>query len=171
MDQLVIRTLQQDDGARLLAFEMAHRAWFESSIEARDDSFYTPDGVAAHIADYLAGLARGEWHPCVGLDDSGRIMARANLKGINRGAGTAEIGYRVGEDATGKGHATAMLRHMIALARTELGLHTLTAEITFKNAASARVLEKCGFVRRAGRTNVAMVNGRWVDGFEYVLEL
>lgn len=171
MDQLVIRTLQHADAASLLEFETAHRAWFESSIEARDPAFYTPEGVAAHIADYLDAMARGAWLPCIALDQDGRIIGRVNLKGIDRAAQCAEIGYRVGQDSTGKGHATALVRHMIGVAREELGLASLTAEITFKNAPSARVLEKCGFARRAGRTKVAMVNGRWVDGFEYVLML
>jgi ribosomal-protein-alanine N-acetyltransferase len=171
MDQLVIRALRQDDCARLLEFESAQRAWFERNIEARDEDFYCMAGVAAHIDGFLAAQARGERLPCVGLDENGRIVARGNLKDIDRAAGTAEIGYRVGENATGKGIASAMLRHLVALARTELGLSALTAVITVKNAASARVLEKGGFVRRAGRTNVAIVQGRWVDGFEYVLML
>ncbi|GGY78695.1 hypothetical protein ACFFTM_11055 [Pseudoduganella plicata] len=33
---VTIRTLQADDAAALLAFEIANRAWFEQHIEPRD---------------------------------------------------------------------------------------------------------------------------------------
>ena len=76
-----IRTLQADDVARLLAFELANRAWFEQHVEARSPAFYSAAGVSAHISDYLDSYQAGIMHPCVlTSDDGAAIIGRANLR-------------------------------------------------------------------------------------------
>lgn len=166
-----MRTLAQDDADALLAFELANRAWFERNVEARDPAFYSPHGVAQHIAQYLDGHASGAWHPCVLLDEEGRIVGRANLKDIDRAEGSAEVGYRIAHDQTGKGLATLALRHLIALARSTWQLKELRAEITHANQGSAAVLRKCGFVHARELPRLAIVDGAPVDGALYLLDL
>lgn len=168
---LAIRTLQPGDAPALLDFELRNRAWFERHVEARAPHFYTPEGVAQHIADYLDGYARGCWHPCVGIDGAGAIVGRANLKDIDQRTRSAEVGYRIGQDQAGRGHATQLLAHLVTLAQTQWALARLTAEVSVQNAGSARVLEKCGFVAHRPRANLARIAGAWVDGVEYVLPL
>jgi ribosomal-protein-alanine N-acetyltransferase len=171
MPTLEIRTLHHNDAPHLLAFELRNRAWFERHVEAREPAFYTPDGVREHIANYLEGYARGCWHPCLAFDASGAVVGRANLKDIDAHTRSAEVGYRIGQDQAGHGIATQLLEHLVTIARTQWDLASLTAEVTVHNAASARVLEKCGFVRQRPLTRVAMVGGAWVDGVEYRCEL
>ncbi|MDM5176795.1 GNAT family protein [Massilia sp. DJPM01] len=166
-----MRTLAHDDAGALLAFELANRAWFERHVAARDPAFHTPQGVARHIAHYLEGHAAGSWHPCVLLDEEGRIVGRANLKDIDRGAGSAEVGYRIAQDQTGKGLATFALHHLIGLARSTWQLNALRAEITLANQGSAAVLHKCGFVHAAELPRLAMIDNAWVDGARYLLDL
>jgi RimJ/RimL family protein N-acetyltransferase len=168
---VVIRTLQPGDAQALLEFELANREWFERHIDPRPPQFYSPQGVASHIADYLERHAAGNWHPCVVLDQQGRIAGRANLKDIDRGAGRAEIGYRIAQSAAGKGLATAALQHLVSLASTHWRLKEVFAEVTADNEASARVLEKCGFVRGELLPELAQVAGKWVDGHRFVLRL
>ena len=66
-----VRTLQADDGERLLTFELANRAWFEQHVEARSPAFYSRAGVGAHIAEYLDSFNAGAMHPCVLTSDDG----------------------------------------------------------------------------------------------------
>lgn len=153
MDGVKIRTLRHDDAARLLEFERAHRHWFEQHIEPRGDAFYSPDGVREHIAGFLDAHAAGCFHPCVLTAADGAIIGRANLKNIVRHAGSAEIGYRIAQDRVGQGLATLAVHHLIALAGSSWQLSRLTALVRVKNAASARVLEKCGFARSAFAEN------------------
>jgi ribosomal-protein-alanine N-acetyltransferase len=166
-----MRTLAHGDAGALLTFELANRAWFERHVEARDPAFYTPDGVARHIAQYLDGHAAGAWHPCVLTDAEGRVVGRANLKDIDRAAGSAEVGYRIAQDQTGKGLATFALRKLIELARSIWQLKELRAEITHANQGSAAVLRKCGFVHARELPRLAMVDNTWVDGALYLLDL
>ncbi|MFB9244100.1 GNAT family N-acetyltransferase [Massilia antarctica] len=166
-----IRTLAHGDAGALLAFELANRAWFERHVEARDPAFYSPDGVARHIAHYLDGHAAGTWHPCVLLDGEGRIVGRANLKDIDRIKGSAEVGYRIAHDQTGKGLATFALQHLIGLARSSWQLNELRAKVTLANQGSAAVLHKCGFVHAGDLTRLATVDKARVDGAVYLLDL
>ncbi|MDQ1816248.1 GNAT family protein [Massilia sp. CCM 9210] len=166
-----MRTLAHDDAGALLAFELANRAWFERNVEARDPAFYSPHGVARHIAHYLEGHAAGTWHPCVLLDEEGRIAGRANLKDIDRSKGSAEVGYRIAHDQTGKGLATFALQNLIALARSTWQLRELRAEITLANQGSAAVLRKCGFVHAGELPRLAMIDNAWADGARYLLDL
>lgn len=165
-----IRTLQADDAAALLAFEVANRAWFEQHIEPRDAAFYSPQGVAAHIAAYLTGHAEGTWHPFVLEDAAGRVVGRANLKDIDRAAGTAEIGYRIAQDACGQGLATLAVRHLVREAVSRWQLTQLVANVYADNVGSRKVLARCGFEHQPGVTVDDGGDDRHIDG-RYTLTL
>lgn len=162
-----IRNLEADDWQRLFAFEMANRAWFEQHIDARPDDFYTPQGVRQHVHELIEGRAGGSWHPCIIEDGGGAIVGRANLKSIDRTALTAEVGYRVAASHVGQGLATRALAHLLALARDEWRLRTLTAIVTEDNSASAAVLLKSGFLYVSRLPAVAVVQASAVDGLVY----
>lgn len=166
MKNVRIRTLCRDDASQLLAFELDNRHWFERHIEPRHPSFYTLHGVGSHIDEYLQAHARGNWHPCVILhgDD---IVGRANLKDIDTDSASAEIGYRIAEHAAGKGLATRAVKHLMELARSQWHLARLKADVTANNAASSRVLEKCGFVQGQHHPRLAFVNGDWIEGYQF----
>lgn len=166
-----IRTLQAGDADALLAFEVQQRAWFEQFIEARPDDFYSAAGIRRHISTLLDGLDQGRWHPCLLLDAAGQIVGRANLKDIDRASGEGEVGYRIGQAASGRGYASAALAHLIALAREQWPLRTLNAYVTDHNPASARVLVRKGFVLQAQCPGLARVAGRVYDGARYQLTL
>lgn len=146
MQPFRIRELEITDVQALLAFEIHNRAWFESQIDARDPAFYSLTGVTDHIESYLADFAAGAWHPFVIEDASGRIVGRANLKGIDAPHGCAEVGYRIDQRVCGQGLATLALKHLIQEARMRWGLTQLVAYVYENNVGSRKVLERCGFV-------------------------
>lgn len=148
MNAFHIRTLQRGDAGRLLQFEQDNRHWFEQHIAARDEAFYSPNGVREHIELFLDDYAKGSLDPCVIVGQDGALIGRANLRHIDRHAGTAEIGYRIAQAQVGMGLATAAVRYLIGLARSSWQLRQLHAYVAHKNMASARVLEKCMFTRQ-----------------------
>ena len=101
-------------------------------------------------------------HP-YGVDDVERFIAAANRQGgeatfaITRGGdligicgveareNAPEIGYWLGAPYWGRGYATEAVRAVIDHAFGVLGHDTLQAGARVGNAASRRVLEKCGF--------------------------
>ena len=76
-----MRKLRIEDAARLLEFERDNRAWFEQFVEVRLDSFYSINGVQAHISEYLDESAHGVLYPCVLADSTeiGRASCRERV--------------------------------------------------------------------------------------------
>ncbi len=77
------------------------------------------------------------------MDDSGEILGRVNL--VDAAGGSAELGYRIAEEAAGRGPATAAVREACGLVVTAYGLTGLRAETTLDNAASRAVLARTAF--------------------------
>jgi len=58
-----------------------------------------------------------------------------------------EIGYHTVKSHTGQGLATEAVRAFLPVMMDKLGLREVAGICDAENAASIRVLEKCGFVR------------------------
>ena len=58
-----------------------------------------------------------------------------------------EIGYHVVKDMTGQGYATEAVQAFLPVMMDRLGLSQVAGICDAENAASLRVLEKCGFTR------------------------
>ncbi|MFD7789370.1 GNAT family N-acetyltransferase [Streptomyces nojiriensis] len=129
----------------LLAFERENRAYFAASVPDRGDRYFAEfdERHAALMAEQAAGLCF--FHVLVG--DGGEVVGRVNL--VDVGDGSAELGYRIAERATGRGLATAAVREARGLAVAEYGLAALRAVTTLDNAGSRAVLARTGFVATA----------------------
>lgn len=56
-----------------------------------------------------------------------------------------EVGYHIAKEFTGKGYATEALKVLLQFAKTEKKLDKVYGICVSENAASKKVLEKCGF--------------------------
>lgn len=75
----------------------------------------------------------------------------------------AEIGYWLAKPYWGQGIMTAVVRKLIEIAFADFGLMKLTAHVFAGNAASARVLEKCGFQEEGYLRKHYLKEGRYLD--------
>lgn len=145
----------------VLAFELANRAYFATTITDRGEEYFAQfaDRHAAVLADQQAGT-----DACyLLLDEDGAVLGRFNLYRIRNG--TAELGYRVAQQVAGQGVATAAVRELCALAATRHGLRTLRAATSHANVASQRVLAKAGFVP-TGPADPADLGGKQGNWYE-----
>jgi ribosomal-protein-alanine N-acetyltransferase len=126
----------------VLAFELANRAYFAAFISDRGDDFFA-QFTERHSA-LLAQQAAGRCACYVLVADDGSVLGRFNLYDITDG--TATLGYRVAQQAAGRGVATRSVRELCRIAAARHGLRRLRAATSDGNAASARVLAKAGFV-------------------------
>ncbi|WP_330294501.1 GNAT family N-acetyltransferase [Streptomyces sp. NBC_00503] len=138
---LRLERLRADHETALLAFERENREYFARSVPDRGDAYFA-EFPARHLA-LLAEQAAGTCHFHLVVDEAGELAGRINL--VDAEDGTADLGYRIGERAAGRGAATAAVGEVCRLAASEYGLHTLTAATTLDNAASAAVLRRTGF--------------------------
>lgn len=80
---------------------------------------------------------------------------------------TAEIGYWLAEPFWGNGIMTQAVKSLTAYALLELKLHRIFAEPYTTNPASARVLEKAGFIREGLLRSNVFKDGKILDQFLY----
>jgi ribosomal-protein-alanine N-acetyltransferase len=156
-----LQRLQEGHAPAILAFERANRAWFAASISDRGDGYFAQfaERHRALLADQESGLAA--YHVLV--TDDGSVLGRFNL--IFTGDGVAELGYRVAEQAAGRGLATAAVREVCQLAAVSYGLRTLRAATADTNAASRKVLARTGFVA-TGPADPAHIGGKQGSWYE-----
>jgi ribosomal-protein-alanine N-acetyltransferase len=150
-----LQRLRADHAPAVLAFELANRAYFAASISDRGDDYFEQfaERHRVMLAEQEAGL--GAFHVLVA--DDGSVLGRFNL--ILAGDGTAELGYRVAQQAAGRGVATATVRELCEVAAEQYGLRTLKAATSRDNAASQKVLTKTGFIP-VGPADPAHIGGK-----------
>lgn len=153
-----LRRIEPGDAPAVLAFELANRAWFATSITDRGDAFFEQfaEGWTLLLALQEAGTCA--FHVLVEHD---AVVGRFNLVDIEDG--TATVGYRVAQHVAGRGVATAAVHRLCALAADRYGLRTLRAAAADANVASQRVLAKAGFVPvgPAAPADLGGKPGRW----------
>ena len=90
-----------------------------------------------------------------------------NPSGVAACGHSAEIGYWLGETFWGCGIATEALNAMSEWAFRELHLVRLYAKVFARNQASARVLEKAGYVFEGRLLAHYFRDGEYIDGLLY----
>ncbi|MFF9360472.1 GNAT family N-acetyltransferase [Streptomyces griseoluteus] len=154
-----LKPLSTELAPAVLAFELANRDYFAAAVSDRGDEYFArfTDRYAALLAEQAAGVCAFY----LLVTGSGTVLGRFNLYDL--ADGTAEVGYRVAEHASGRGVATAAVRELCDLASDRHALHTLRAATAHENIASQRVLLKVGFVRTgpAGPADLGGRTGSW----------
>ena len=163
MSGVAIRPVAAADAPALLAFELTHRAYFESWVNARDPGFYSEQGVAAAIAAAQAAWTADQAFQYLIVDD-GRIVGRVNLTAVRRAHfHCADLGYRIGENDGGRGVASRAVALCLEQAFDTHGLGRIEAIARPENKGSIRVLERNGF-RQFGRSRRSFeLGGQWFD--------
>ena len=81
----------------------------------------------------------------------------------------SEIGYMILPEFNGKGIVTEAIKAVIKYGFETMKLHSIEAVIDPENLASAKVLEKNGFVKEAHLKENEFFDGRYLDSVIYSL--
>lgn len=158
------RLITLDDVPALTELITANREFMVAWEPLRADDYFTEAGQIATITAAILSAEQGLSLPHVILDESGALAGRITFNGIVRGPfQSCAVGYWVGEQANGRGVATAALAEMLARAFGDLGLHRVQAETLPHNVRSQRVLEKHGFQRIGMAPTYLNIAGTWQD--------
>lgn len=147
-----LERLRADHADALLAFERKNRAYFARTVPDRGDAYFAgfPGRHRALLAEQEADVC----HFHLVFDAEGQLAGRINLVDVQEGS--AELGYRIGESAAGRGLATAAVAAILRLAADPYGLRELTAVTTLDNPASMTVLIRNAFIP----TGDTLIDGR-----------
>jgi [ribosomal protein S5]-alanine N-acetyltransferase len=96
------------------------------------------------------------------------LLGGLTLANVRRGCAQAcSLGYWMGVSWAHHGYMTAAVRAVIPFAFSTLRLHRVEAACIPANAASIRLLEKCGFRREGIARQYLCINGVWQDHLLY----
>ena len=121
---------------------------------------YTVDDARAYIAAAAGRTPRTSLGVVVDGEAAGNVSLRP---GTDVERASAEIGYWLGRAFRGRGVMTDAVRAATRYAFAELGMHRVWAVPFAHNAASARVLEKAGYVFEGRMRRSAIKEGVVVD--------
>ncbi|MEV4111911.1 GNAT family N-acetyltransferase [Nonomuraea sp. NPDC049695] len=162
-DGVILRLAAEQDAEALLHAYNRNRDHLKPWEPRRPADFFTLQGQALRLKDLLEQKAQGRSMPWV-LVDGDTIVGRMTLSGIVRGPWlSADLGYWVDGDYTGRGLATGAVREVCRIADQELGLHRVAASTLLDNVASQNVLLKAGFEPYGTADRYLAIDGRWQD--------
>ena len=116
------------------------------------------------MADGGAGVRLGVDRIC-----DAAFIGWCSLNRWNPGHRSASLGYCFDHAVWGRGYATEAARALLRWAFETMDLNRVQAETDTRNVASARVLEKLGFVREGTLREDCVVNGEVSDSWVYGL--
>ena len=152
-------------GDHLVEGDTALRAWRDSDLESLVAACQDPEisrwtrvpypyGTAdarAYLLQRHDGLHAGVAAPfaIVSAADRDRLLGSISLMRFAWQHARAEVGYWLGKESRGQGHATRAVRLITAWGFRSLGLHRIDLLAATENPASQHVAERCGFTREA----------------------
>ncbi|KJL31757.1 GNAT family N-acetyltransferase [Microbacterium azadirachtae] len=172
-DGILLRPLLAGDGEELAAAYSRNRVHLEPWEPLRSEEFFTGPRQHQLIAESLRAVADGRGASYVLEDGAHRIVGRANLSDIVRGAfWSAHLGYWIDGRLAGRGLMRCAVDLVCALARDDLGLHRVQAATLVHNEASQRVLRATGFTEIGPAPRYLRIAGEWQDHllFQRILE-
>lgn len=107
--------------------------------------------------------------PVIERASDGALIGWCGLTRWNPVYRSAALGYVLDDAAWGQGYATEAAVALLDWAFDTLDLNRVQAETDTRNAASARVLEKLGFIREGTLREDCVVNGEVSDSWVYGL--
>jgi [ribosomal protein S5]-alanine N-acetyltransferase len=158
--EYVIRDWLMDDASPLARYANNRMIW--SNLRDAFPNPYTRDDAALFIARAQQKEPRTAFAIASKIEAIGSIGL---MPGQDVHRFTAELGYWLAEPFWGKGIMTEAVRALSEYALNELGFCRIFAEPYTTNLASARVLEKSGFVLEGILHASVFKDGRTLNQF------
>jgi RimJ/RimL family protein N-acetyltransferase len=162
-DRLLLRPYADDDFAFL--YDMFARP---EVVRYLYEEPHTPESVRKMLDDRMGNVALDKEGDYLSLlitrkDEPDTRIGNAMLRWFSEPHGGGEVGYTIHPDHAGKGYATEVTRALIDLGFGATKLHRIIGRLDARNAASHRVLEKCGMRTEAHLVENEFVKGEWCD--------
>ncbi|WP_284987949.1 GNAT family protein [Arthrobacter sp. fls2-241-R2A-172] len=160
---LTLRPLEFQDAGPLAAAYTRNREHLAPWDPQRSEEFFSEVGQARDVEAKLNLFAAGSEVPWV-ITAGQRVIGRITLSGLVRGPFlSANMGYWIDQEFTGRGLASASVGHVLTMAADELGLHRVQAATLVHNLASQAVLKRSGFERIGMAPEYLQIAGKWQD--------
>jgi [ribosomal protein S5]-alanine N-acetyltransferase len=157
------RPARAEDAGPLAALYRANREYLAPFEPTRDEQFFTAAGQAARLASLLTEREQGRAYPYV-IEVDGEPAGRITVTNVARGKFcSGSLGYWVAAAHTGRGVATAAVRHVLTDCFSTHRLRRLEAATQVDNLASQAVLQRTGFTLIGPAPGYLRIAGAWRD--------
>ena len=143
-ERILARKLEPEDAARLYEnhAEAKVKKWFPNESyadisEAKDAIWFFNDCVEKNHLPFVLAIQ---------LKETGELIGDTGVSEVEGAPDSLEIGYQICEKYSGKGLATEVLNAMTEFSFARFNATVIYGRVVHGNAASARVLEKAGYV-------------------------
>jgi ribosomal-protein-alanine N-acetyltransferase len=161
---ILLRPITLADAAAMVRAYDRNRAHLAPWDPIREPEFFTEVGQAMRLRQVETARAEGRGERWVLTDAEDEIVGSLALSAIEHGPfRNARLGYWVDGGLAGRGLITAAVGRICRIASDVLGLHRIEAGTLLENAASQRVLTKCGFEEFGLARKYLQINGAWRD--------
>ncbi len=167
-DRISLRLLDESCSEDVLDFYLKGDSYFGAMEPDRMDGFYTED-YQRRVLKYETEGFMAEKCARYYIYERGKreIIGTVALRNIIKGSFmSATIGYKLLPEYTCRGIATEAVG-LITEEAVKEGLHRIVAYVQPDNAASIKVLMKCGYEPEGIARDYAMLKGRWHDHAVY----
>lgn len=132
------------------------------------DGTRSPEDTRQFLAHQVQRFARGEsLHVTIFSGDS--IAGVAGFNSLDRVNGIGYIGYWLGEEFTGRGIMTTVVRDLIEIGRRHYSLQKIDIRCATGNAKSRAIPERLGFSHEGTLRRAERVYDQWLDHEVYAL--
>lgn len=156
-ERLLLRRLRREDAEALYAIasipEVSRYLMWDRHPSVRYTKHYLKD-----LQRLYDDLEYFEWGV---LTREGDLIGTCGFTKFDYTANRGEIGYSFRPDVWGQGYATEAAQAAIGFGFHELGLSSVYACFALENAASIRVLTKCG-MHYLGEDEPMKIKGEWL---------
>lgn len=165
-DRLTLRPFTDADAGALFALHSSAKVlrYWDSPPWSERDRAGRFIAACRQMADEGTGARLA-----IDRDSHGAFIGWCSLTRWNPDFRSASLTYIFDDGAWGYGYATEAARALLGWAFDALDLNRVQAETDTRNIASARVLEKLGFVREGTLREDCIVDGELSDSFVFGL--
>jgi ribosomal-protein-alanine N-acetyltransferase len=167
-EDILLRPVDPTDAAAYARAYKRNFAHLEPWEPVRPEEFYTEPGQYSRLKQLAEDRRAGRIQRWTFDRGDGEVYGSITLSNIELGIFlNARMGYWVDAELNGRGLATAAVNAVCGYARQRWNLHRVEAGTNVENAASQRVLAKCGFEEIGLSRSHLFVNGRWADSRQF----
>ena len=166
-ERLILREFGEDDWRAVLDYQrdplyLRYYPW-EDRSEADARAF------VEMFREWQWELPRRRFQLAITLREDGRLIGNCGIRRKLDNEWEAELGYELSPQFWGHGYATEAARAMVNFGFRELGLQRISSWCIADNVASARLLERLGFLKEGKLRSNEFFKGRWWDTLLYAL--
>ena len=157
-----LELLSEANSLDVYFFEKENREYFERNLPPRPANYFDPEGFKEITRELLTEQRNRAVYMHLIRDSQGVMVGRINLSVLEGNRKTAEIGYRIGGNASNLGYASEAVKLVLEKAFITYGFNRIIAGTARDNLASQRVLLKNGFTFSRMIENDLHIHNEWV---------